>query len=74
LIQIGQPAAPALIDALSNPSPATRAGAARALVPLESHAAIPALFAALDDESVMVTHYAQEALWRMGVGMVLIKP
>ena len=74
LIQIGQPAAPVLIETLSSPSPASRAGAARALVPLESHAAIPALFAALDDESVLVTHYAQEALWRMGVGMVLIKP
>jgi len=59
---------------LSSESPAARAGAARALIPLESHAAIPALFAALDDESVMVTHYAQDALWRLGVGMVLVKP
>jgi HEAT repeat protein len=74
LIQIGAPAIPALIGALSDPSPAVRAGAARVLVPLESHDAIPALFAALDDDSALVTYYAEEALERMGVGMVFFKP
>ena len=69
---------PALLTArkvvLGNPSSAVRAGAARALIPLESHDAIPALFAALDDESAIVSFYAEEALWRLGVGMVLFKP
>lgn len=76
LIQIGPSAVPTLIEALGSASPAARAGAARALIPLAAsgHDAIPALFAALDDESVLVTHYAQEALWRMGVGMVLVEP
>ncbi|MGD9099103.1 MAG: HEAT repeat domain-containing protein [Anaerolineae bacterium] len=74
LIQIGAPAIPALIGALSHASPAVRAGAARVLVPLESHDAIPALFAALDDDSALVTYYAEEALERMGVGMVFFKP
>jgi HEAT repeat protein len=74
LIQIGQPAVPALIEALSSPSLAARAGAARALIPLEAHAAIPALFALLDDDSALVTYYAEEGLWRMGVGMVYVKP
>jgi HEAT repeat protein len=74
LIQIGQAATPALIQALADKSAPVRAGAARALVPLESHDAIPALFAVLEDGSALVTHYAEEALWRMGVGMVLIKP
>ncbi len=75
LIQIGQPAVPTLIEALSSTSPAVRAGAARALVPQEStHDAIPALFAVLDDESAIVTYYAEEALERMGVGMIFVKP
>ena len=74
LIQIGQPAVPALIEALSSQSMSARAGAARALIPLEAHAAIPALFAVLDDDSALVTYYAEEALWRMGVGMVYVKP
>lgn len=73
LIRIGQPAVPTLIEALNSQSPAARAGAARALIPLESHDAIPALFAALEDESAIVTHYAEEALERMGVGMVFLK-
>ena len=51
-----------------------RAGAARALVPLESQDAIPALLAALDDESAIVSLYAEEALWRLGIGMVFFKP
>jgi HEAT repeat protein len=76
LMQVGQAAIPALIEALSSPSPAARAGAARALIPLAAsgHDAIPALFAALDDDSALVTYYAEEALERMGVGMVLVKP
>jgi HEAT repeat protein len=74
LIQIGPPAASALIEALGSPSSAVRAGAARALIPLKSQDAIPALFAALDDESVIVNYYAEEALWHLGLGMVLFKP
>jgi HEAT repeat protein len=74
LAQIGPPAIPALIQTLGSPSPAARAGAARVLVPLESHDAIPALFAALDDDSALVTHYAEQALERMGVGMVYFMP
>jgi len=74
LIQTGPPPVPALLAALKSESAVARAGAARALVPLESHAAIPALFAALDDGSALVTYYAKEALERMGVGMVLVKP
>lgn len=74
LSQVGALAIPALIEALSSASTATRLGAARALVPLESHAAIPALCKALDDDSALVTHFAEEALERMGVGIVLIKP
>jgi HEAT repeat protein len=74
LIHIGQPAIPALIEALSSESSAARAGAARALVPLASPDAIPALFAALDDASALVTYYAWEALERLGVGTVFLIP
>lgn len=74
LIQIGQPAVPALIETLGSGSAAARAGAARALIPLQHHDAIPALFAVLDDESALAAHYAGEALERMGVGIVYFKP
>jgi HEAT repeat protein len=74
LIQIGPACIASLITALNDDSTAVRAGAARALVPLKAQDAIPALFERLDDESALVTYYAQEALEHLGVGMVLIEP
>ena len=68
LSKIGEPAVGGLIQTLSADSPAVRVQAARALVRIESHAAIPALIAALDDPEPVVEHYAWEALQRMGVG------
>jgi len=72
LIRVGEPAIPTLIGALGHPSPAARAGAARALVPLKSQDAIPALYAALDDDSALVSHYATQALEKLGVGIILL--
>jgi HEAT repeat protein len=43
-------------------------------VPIESQEAISALIHALDDENAVVTYYAQDALERMGIGMILVKP
>ncbi len=74
LAQFGQPAAADLIAALETGDVAARAGAARALSVIQPEEAIPALFAALDDPSAAVTYYAEEALARMGVGMVYFEP
>ena len=74
LARIGPPAVPALIAALQEGEILTRAGAARALSIIQSKDAIPALCAALDDSSAIVTYYAEEALERMGVGLVLFRP
>lgn len=73
LARFGLPAAPALIAALGSENPAARAGAARALAVIQPPEAIPALCAALDDPSALVTYYAEEALEKMGVGMVFFK-
>jgi HEAT repeat protein len=71
LIRIGLAAAPDLIAALQDAaSPQRRAGAARALAHLAAPEAIPALFQALEDESTLVRHWADEALDRLGLGMV----
>ena len=72
--RVGVPAVPVLLARLQAGNVLQRIRAAKALVPIESHEAIPALIAALDDENAVVTHYAEEALERMGVGMVLVKP
>jgi len=74
LAHVGPPAVPALIAALQAEGVATRAGAARALSIIQPQEAIPALCAALDDPSAIVTYYAEEALERLGVGMVFFRP
>jgi HEAT repeat protein len=74
LWRIGVAAVPVLLSKLQGGNALERIRAAKALVPIESHAAIPALIGALDDENAVVTHYAEDALERMGVGMVYVKP
>jgi HEAT repeat protein len=72
--RIGAAAVPTLLRALEQGVPVERIRAAKALAPIESHEAIPALVQALDDGDAIVTFYAQDALERMGVGMVLLQP
>jgi HEAT repeat protein len=74
LAQFGQPAVQALVDALEAGDTAARAGAARALSAIQSEESIPALYQALEDRSAVVSYYAEEALERMGVGIVLFRP
>jgi HEAT repeat protein len=75
LITIGQAAVPPLIEALEHsPQPRVRANAARALALIGNTSAIPALFRALEDESSLVQHWADQGLERMGVGQVYFKP
>lgn len=75
LIHIGSPAVPALVRALEqDAAPQVRANAARALALIGDQSAIPALFHALDDDSMMVQHWAEEGLERMGVGQIYFKP
>ena len=74
LARIGQLTVPTLIDRLRNGVGLERARAAKALLAILDSRSIPALIAALDDDSPVVEHYASEALTRLGVGTVLIKP
>jgi HEAT repeat protein len=75
LIRVARPAVAALIQALQHdPQPRLRANAARALAIIADPAAIPALFAALSDDSILVQHWAEEGLDRMGVGQIYFKP
>lgn len=71
LAKIGQASASALIEAVQHEEIWVRRRAAKALIPIESRQAIGPLFYALEDESYMVSHYATEALARMGVGQMV---
>lgn len=74
LARFGTSAVKPLIATLQEGDTSARAGAARALCALRPQEAIPALCLALDDPSAIVTYYAEEALERMGVGMVFFRP
>jgi hypothetical protein len=75
LIRIGRLAVPGLIQALRHDAqPRVRVNAARGLAAIADPAAIPALMGALEDESALVQHYADEGLEKLGVGMVYFAP
>jgi len=74
LIAIGPDAVPALIHELQRSTSSARAESARALALLEDESAIPALFAALDDQSMLVQYWAEEGLTRLGIGMTFFSP
>lgn len=75
LIRIGSPAVPGLLRALEHDAVASvRTHAARALALIGDPAAIPALFCALDDDSALVRHWADDGLERLGAGQVYFMP
>jgi HEAT repeat protein len=72
---LGSAAVQPLIRTLAHDvQPRVRANAARALALLADPAAIPALFNALEDDSLIVQHWAEEGLERLGVGTLFFKP
>jgi len=73
LARIGSVATPALITLLKEGTPPVRGRAARALAQIADPKSIPALIAALDDESPIVEYYADIALQKLGVGTILLK-
>ena len=74
LVVIGKPAVPSLLEIPKDVPQTARINATRALAEIADHRAIPALMAALDDDSVMVQHWAEEGLERLGLDMVYLKP
>ncbi len=74
LTAIGVPAVSALQEAVKNGTHTVRLLAVRTLACIQDPGAIPALFSALDDSSMLVEYWANEGLERMGVGMVFFKP
>ncbi len=74
LIALGAPAVSPLTEALRDGEPSQRIEAARALANIDDQAVIPPLFAALEDPSALVVHWAELGLQRLGVGMVYYNP
>ena len=74
LAALGEAATPALLELLPSSPANTRLLIVRALAEIGDPRAIPALFAALEDDSALVEYWANEGLERMGVGMVFFSP
>jgi HEAT repeat protein len=66
LVEIGEPAAPALVAALSSPEEQVRWEAAKALSEIAAPASAPGLVAALEDREFSVRWLAAEALVAIG--------
>jgi len=74
LIAVGSPAVLPLLDVMQGSHQPARLKAARALATIGDTRAIPALYAALDEDSTLMEYWANEGLERMGVGMVYFVP
>jgi HEAT repeat protein len=74
LVKVGSAAVPALIDVVQRASQSARIHALRALAEIRDHRAIPVMMKVMEEDSVLLQHWAKEGLDRLGLDMVYIKP
>lgn len=70
----GPAAVPALLEVMRSGVQTARLVAVRALARIADPRAIPVLYEALGEDSMIIQHWAEEGLHRMGVGMAYFKP
>lgn len=74
LVAIGKPAVPHLMSVSSAGPQRMRINALRALAEIADYGAIPTLMAALEEDSAILQHWAEEGLERLGLNMMYLKP
>ncbi len=77
LVRLGAPAVPSLIEVVNRVRPvpqSARIHAMRALAEIRDHRAIPVMMKVMEEDSVLLQHWAKEGLDRLGLDMVYIKP
>ena len=79
LVKIGNLAVPSLIEVVKHhvvgsTSQSARIHALRALAEIRDHRAIPIMMKVMEEDSVLLQHWAKEGLDRLGLDMVYIKP
>jgi HEAT repeat protein len=74
LVKIGKSAVPALIEVVKSGVQSARIHALRALAEIRDHRAIPIMMKVMEEDSVLLQHWAKEGLDRLGLDMVYIKP
>lgn len=74
LVANGPAAVPALLGVADAAPLAVRVHAIRALAEIKDPRAIPALMAALESDSAMLAHWAEDGLQRLGLDMIYWEP
>jgi HEAT repeat protein len=74
LVKIGSAAVPSLIEVVKRAPQSARISALRALAEIRDHRAIPVMMKVMEEDSVLLQHWAKEGLDRLGLDMVYIKP
>ena len=74
LVKIGGASVPALIEVVKQAPQSARIHALRALAEIRDHRAIPVMMKVMEEDSVLLQHWAKEGLDRLGLDMVYIKP
>jgi HEAT repeat protein len=74
LVKVGKPAVPSLIEVVKDGAQSARIHALRALAEIRDHRAIPIMMKVMEEDSVLLQHWAKEGLDRLGLDMVYIKP
>jgi len=73
LVRIGGVAVPSLIETVKNGKQSARIHGLRALAEIRDHRAIPIMMKVMQEDSVLLQHWAKEGLDRLGLDMVYIK-
>jgi len=74
LVAIGAEAVPLLLESLKTSPQAARINAMRALADLRDYRAVQAMMSALEEDSMLMQHWAEEGLERLGLNMVYLNP
>jgi HEAT repeat protein len=74
LVEIGKLAIPSLLEIPKDAPQTARINGMRALAEIVDYSAIPALMAGLEDDSIMIQHWAEEGLQRLGLDMMYLNP
>ncbi len=75
LAEIGKPAVPPILAALTaDAQPAVRIHLMQVLAEIRDPRSIPVMMKAMEEDSALLNHWAEEGLERLGLDMVYIKP
>ena len=74
LVAIGAEAVPFLLESLKTSPQAARINAMHALADIRDYRAVQAMMSALEEDSMLMQHWAEEGLERLGLNMVYLDP